>query len=325
MFFLLLFILNFSDLIPSPPCCDFYYIPEKVKGGYGKCEVHSYIEESLFWKYEKIWEIYYYDSLGNRIEKVRLNNKNLIIQKNNYFYNNKGNLIENTYTDDMGHNIKFSFSYDAKDSLIEVTKHFLHNSQNEKQIYVYDDNGNQIEEITYNTDGHSSYHVKRIYDKRSNLIETNYINWDGTKSNRIVFEFDSNNNQIKSLNYGSSGSLFSHSKSWYNKKNELIETISYDIKNDITSHFKYSYKYNNDGVIIKKIMKDQLNGIELIYIFDDYGNNTGYLESYSFFSRGEKWTRKYDEFGNVTEFIFYKNPKDEQGSNTYKLVYIYSK
>jgi len=71
-------------------------LPDKVKGGYKKCNVYMYS-----YKFGKIdikskMELYTckYDSRGNMIEKVQYNSDDSIESKNTHKYDSRGNRIE---------------------------------------------------------------------------------------------------------------------------------------------------------------------------------------------------------------------------------------
>ena len=135
--------------------------------------------------------IYNFSANKKKLEILTLNDRNLIIQKQNLKYNEQGKLLEQTIEDSNGLVIKkISNHYDAAGKLLLSSNH---RGNGEKIIkYFYDDYGKKINEeyVEYLANNKDFRKVRSsfYYDKNDKLIkiENNHF--------RILYSYDSKNN-----------------------------------------------------------------------------------------------------------------------------------
>lgn len=132
----------------------------------------------------------------------------------NYFFNNKGNLIE--------------------------VKDVLHGESGQKHTYKYDDKGNKVQEEYYDEDGVLQGKVNYKYDKPGNRIEKTFP--EGTK---ISYRYDSNGNMIEESTYDNDGNLYNRIAYQFDDNGLKIEEVQYDRNGKIV--IKYAYKYDSNG------------------------------------------------------------------------------
>ena len=134
-----------------------------------------------------------------------------------------------------------------------------------KNVYKFDERGNELERICYspNEDIDGKYTSK--YDDAGNLIEKCIYDSDGSLVNKSIYKYDESNNKIEWNSYTSTDSLF-----WKVRK-----------------FVKYSYRYDDQG-----------NEIEENYFFPNRNSNSSYKCIIKYDSKSN-WTQK-EEFYNGT-------------------------
>ena len=220
-------------------------------------------------------------------------------------FDDKGNLLEETYRDSNG-----SYAI-TQDSIIQYR-------------YKYDARGNQIEMTSYN----SSFKkhpfesdvatTKWEYDSNNNKTKTTYY----TKNDKLAdalqnvtyntFKFDDNNVLIERSNYDRNmqpalwdGVFKTHTvtnrfgkdsiTTYYNRQNKLQDGVS-----------KIVYKYNEFGTLISEQFYDKhnrptyydFNAHQIKYLYDKFQRNIGY-EYYG--KNGNKINNKYRYFKEEKE------------------------
>lgn len=147
------------------------------------------------------WDIYLYDTKGNRIERDQY-----------YLDNGKARrgITEYYKVDEKGNKIEEDSYWGNKDSL------------NYKAYIKYNDRGQEIENANFDSKGKPFVKVIRLYDEKGNQIEYQYYNRD-TLENRRIFKYDSAGNQTEGAIYTKDGSLSSKSLCKYDNKGNMTE------------------------------------------------------------------------------------------------------
>ena len=195
---------------------------------------------------------------------------------NEYIYDERGNLIEYTYTTDLGERYFDKYTYDSNNNMI---RHVYegHNGYGNSESYEYDNDGNLIKEFycsdltgvpytmneyTYDSAGRllmrssfdlygdpstPHYTKKYIYDEFGKLVKMTYGNYGGSYVGIVEYS------------YSGSGNLYKIQGS-ETDNGELVEQDS------------YTYSYDNSNRMTKEV--HEFNGITVStrYSYDKFGN-----------------------------------------------------
>ena len=178
---------------------------------------------------------------ANNITKYKLNG--YMIESNGFIptkftYNDKNQIIEeNNFTS----NTKLLHKYDSTGLEIEMNN-FHMDTLVQKKKFKYDIKGNEIEYNSYDYNGKLSFKIKNKFDGKK-IIESKWLNNDGTLSSTNKYKYDKNGNIIEDITIDSNNKVTNKYNSTYDKNNNLIEYrmfIDNDIRNELTI-YKYSY------------------------------------------------------------------------------------
>ena len=98
----------------------------------------------------------------------------------------------------------------------------------DKNIYRFDDKGNEIESASYGADGELMTKSLYKYDDKGNEIESAFYGADGTLIEESLYKYDDKGNKIESASYYADGKL---SYKWlykYDDRGNHIEWDEYD-------------------------------------------------------------------------------------------------
>jgi hypothetical protein len=209
----------------------------------------------------------------------------------------------------------------------------------------YDDNGNQIEENRYKSDGslESMWTSEYEYDDKGNVIEKNRYGsygWFWTSE----YEYDDNENLVEEKDSNSEGVLESKTTYEYDDNENLIEEKEYIFDKDgnpiVDSEHSYkyddngnligemffdccelrntiSYKYDDNGNLIGEMFFDCCEILLLNNAYDDKGNQIEMIEydtSYSYYQETYKY--EFDKLGNWIKKIVFSRYEDDSRGNT---------
>lgn len=179
-----------------------------------------------------------------------------------------------------------SYSYSYKFGDID------HNSEKRIRIEKYDQRGNKVEYIHYNSDGNffSKSIYKNKYDIDGKIIEINEYDPEGTISSKTIYKYDSNGNMIEGTPYYNDFKLGDKRKYKFDSNGNKVERKVYNPENEMTA--SSIYKYNQDNILI-----EELEDLIDVYLMSEIGKYTKNLY-------------KYDIHGNLIESIKY-NTLDE--------------
>lgn len=209
-------------------------------------------------------------------------------------------------------------SYKAFDIFGELQKGEVNNVGNSCFYLTFNENGNEIEKIYYNSDGTVDDKWITKYDEEGNEIENNNFTSDGSLLFKLIHKFDNKGNRIESNTYNSDGSINSNSTHKYDEKENYIESISHI--SDGYSAKKETYSYDDKGNVIEKNGYEADGSIRFKFLFhyDDKGNKIE--DSYITSDYTTNSTFKFDNKGNVIEELESIN-KSESIKNKYTYEY----
>lgn len=194
-------------------------------------------------------EKYKYDEYGNRIEESVCDSEENLIVQNQFVYDEQSRKLEWIRYTDQGPDWHYTYKYDNKGNQIEKnsfkpdgTIEYTRTTE-----YVYDSNGNLIQESNY-SDTQRIYRYDYGYDQEGNLIERAILNL----ASRSLHKYDKNGNTIESYFY-SGDILSSEYRSKYDEKGNRTEWYPYKYQESEGVHSyhepekcTYEYdKYNN--------------------------------------------------------------------------------
>lgn len=199
--------------------------------------------------------------------------------------------------------------------LVRIQRCSYFSAQDEQTGYVeylYDMDGNKIEEINYDSSGNLSVRRKYECDSNGRMIKETSLNAEGNLSNQYTYEYDSTGNLLRKNEYGWECYYYMYE---YDAVGKLIEERWYQDNgttrlNDEDSasyelYEKIVYEYDAEG---KKQKMTYLDGADnsmgsYIYEYDTAGNLTKEISCFSDGTIDESYyiEYEYDAFGNMVK------------------------
>lgn len=185
----------------------------------------------------------------------------------------------------------------------------------QKSTSKFNEEGNEIENADYNSDG--SLNTKTIfkYDKAENILEECSYNSNGNLSSKIIYTYDNKGKKKESNSYyESDGKLASSNK--YDENGNDIEWSFYLSSGKLMN--KVTYKFDDKGNKTEDNIVESLAiiaGGKTIYEYDNNNNMTGaksYEPNGSLSGESHHDYKNYDVNGNWTMQITYYNEKLEE-------------
>jgi len=214
---------------------------------------------------------------GYIMENIRYGSRKNLLEKTTFSYNENHNLI-NVSSYDSAENILFQriYIYNKKEQLIEREDISKDNSIYEREIYKY------INNVTY----------IYFYDSDGKLKYYNTHEKDSIKKEDILYLSDGKPISKKQYEYDDNGKLVRY-RSYYIPENNLQEDVI--------------YKYDDIGNLLEIFLPldFQIPNRRITYKYDD----RGYLYEYAYsnYDADYKFTYSYNDHGNLTEELCYKN------------------
>ncbi len=166
---------------------------------------------------------YLYDEKGNKLELKGYFSDGILGYRRTYLYNENGNLIEEkSYDGAMNFEGREVNKHDKNGNVIEKYRYYYDGSLRTSDFYqyLYDEKGNIIEKIFY--DSKYTY----LYDEKGNIIERSLYN-DGTFFDKNSYLYDVEGNEIED-NYSNSNGSLQYTSSFqykYDEQGNWIEKI----------------------------------------------------------------------------------------------------
>jgi hypothetical protein len=203
---------------------------------------------------------YKYDENGNLIDIFAYQNDGQIYEHTKYIYKNgmKIEMIRKRISTSKTQ--KIVYNYDSKGNNTEIINHGWDGYLFSIKKYEYDDNGKKtkMEEHSYYK-GQPRGKDIHVYDDRGNMIEERNITSDGTLMGKREYSYNKSNNIITEKGY-KGNELSVVWKYSYNNKGNLEEFIQYlgpEDKGIIDQHNKYEYLFDKEGNWIERTLKNK--------------------------------------------------------------------
>lgn len=171
-----------------------------------------------------------YDPQGNRIEEDQLYNEESLNFKSVFVHDSSGRLKEGVETDYKG-TVVFTWDYTHETALKITEKRVFPNEVLfSTSVYLYDANGNLLEETRSHTQTANDFKWVYRYDELGRMLEESFY---------LIRSKPLPNQTGKALNYRS---VYS-----YDKEGHPAEKIHYGATGDMESKKSYRYKYDSEG------------------------------------------------------------------------------
>lgn len=249
-------------------------------------------------------EEWLYDNKGNIVEYNSIVNDKIEIKKIAQ-YNEKNKIIEyKSYNSEGKLECHNTLKYDTKGNIIEKTR--TTENEDEKLIFIYDSYNRLVEESRYYK-GNFGKRFNYKYDSYGNKIEEKFSSANGSSwGSTTTFQYNSKGKQISSTRFDYEGEFSSKMIYKYDNFNRLTEIYQ---ENDSLSVNNSYYKYDNLGNKLEEISKNLSS--EEIKKFDIKGN---LLEK-------EKIKKYYAEGKPSREKTVYKYEYDSKGNWIKRIIY----
>lgn len=270
-------------------------ITTRIEFDLDRVEEHRYIQkEAVFGFDELVIEeseydrngllenriLFHYDQQKRNIGTIHYNSKNELLERLHITYNEE-NLIERTVVE-YNNGSKYIKDYCFTDLGLadEVVITDENGAFQGREVYVFDANGNVVEEIEMDDLNLEVLRQRRRFNANGSLLEEEVFR-AGELESRVIYEYEDHENFIRSLHYDSENRLIQTTTYLYDanhdlvemrtKSNidsyELIEEMEYDEgrnmiltigKADGKLVFRNSMSYENDKLISEEIFEKEL-------------------------------------------------------------------
>ena len=259
-----------------------------------------------------------YNELGQRVEWLSYDDDSLLAFE--FIYSENGNLIEeNQYNANGNLKLKKTYKYNEKDKKTEESVYNSDGSLAYQYIYKYKEFGNAVEEAGYDANGNLkfqdfkdivnvNYRNKYIYDDSGNQIEQlSYYSNDVLRS-RI--KYDQQGEIVESFSYFKDGILEEYRL--YNEQGERVEWTRYFLDGSVRRQRHWTYDTQGIRRISESLRYYPNNTIQYHSktVYDPLGNET---EQLSYDSEGGLLSKNVsvrDDTGRLLESI---NGQKENG------------
>ncbi len=250
------------------------FIKKRIEGNNKRAKLKLYGPVKSITKYNIIY--HYKKSKDSLYEGKTDYEEKIILDKN-------GNLLERySYHWDNKIYLDYTRKYDANNHLLEHTN-MLKGEISTRETYVYNKEGLLIERNKFYGDK-PYYKWMYTYDEKGNTIEEEDYYYDKMRSKRWKMSFDENNNKTLSKFYN------------YNEQHKLNFHYLYDSKKRILKRTEENL-FTKKTIPIEEFKYQNLSNNNRQVIRLEY-NNEGKLK--------DKFIRRYDSIGNMTEYLEYK-------------------
>lgn len=225
--------------------------------------------------------LYKYNNQNLRTEYVmyqRIHRPELEVSyKQSFHYNNKGLKTHEVVFDGQA-GYRITYEYYPDDNLKEIVKYGAGNKVDERWVYTYKDN---IQEISiFKPDKVLSSRMRKEYDENENLLLDIRLDDKGNEQKRVANKYDDKNRLIETAEYFS-GDLRKKQEFKYNDLNLVIEVIQH--KPDGSSFTQSKYKYDENGSLIEERWSEG-GSEEFSHKQSRYNDGGNVLETDSYFA-----------------------------------------
>ncbi len=229
-----------------------------------------------------------------------------------------GNEIKDLYYDKGGEISRSEeYQYDADGNLIEykyISYQSSENSDSSRQTWAYDENGNEIEYVSYDKYGNIERKTNSEYDAGGNQTKHTTYDENDEITGWTETAYDENGCEIKYEVYDKNGSCTRTITKEYDERRNLINYVIYDDDGELIEKSEYEYDKNDNRVKIVHYGDGVTISTKIEFGYDENGNETKYVAYTDSGRTISYWyEREYDENGNVIKHVGY----DSEGVSDY--------
>lgn len=220
-----------------------------------------------------------------------------------------------------------AYVFDEQGNCIEENRYKPDGSLDQRRTYRYDDQGNLREETRHysslpsSISSSSSFDCKTVYvwDGNGKVIDASLYGSDGSLLRFYVYVYDSRGNRVEQSEYGANGSLSTKEVYVYDDRGNIAERSEY--KPDGSLSARQIHKYDNNGNELENTRYKADGSIDYrrVRTYDENARKSEEVTYSRAFSRVSYYRRayRYDNKGNVVESTVY----DEYGCEKYAYEY----
>ena len=239
--------------------------------------------------------------------------------------------------------------YNREGYITENTEFYADSTMFQKEIYLYDEKRNKIEELLYDENNvleqrtKMKYNAQKLpvsavledekgkkiqrftyrYDERGNLTQLTGYDYRGKMAEKSYYTYNQHGSLIKHISFG----LFGNQKHYY--KHDANHKLTEELRTDSKDNFieKILYQFENQYKTVKNVHVDKNDKVlsAIIYVYDDYRNlleHTYFDENGNITERYE-FAYQYDSKNNWIQQIFYSGTEKTILSITERVIEYY--
>jgi len=193
-----------------------------------------------------------YNAFGLLAEGLSYDNDDRLLSVVSFLYDGIGNKIEErvhnykSYFSDEETLNSFYFEYDKKNNLVRQTG----GRMKFEYRYLYNKNGQQIDEKVMDSTGLMFIHTLSDYDQNGYLIQRQRIENRGEGDNSSEcsrYEYDAQGNQLRYIRCDGDCKPLSAIVKSYDDHNRIVEYLEVDVFGAIEATYTYRYKVDQFG------------------------------------------------------------------------------
>ncbi len=222
------------------------------------------LEEREFLMEKKV-----YNEKGNLITEISYYPNGSIIQQLGFFYDDNGNLIEETLEEE-GSEIAERKSHDYLENgkKHKTYVHYMDGSYDTIE-YIYDDKGRLISKITTDPDGDVDQRKEYKFQDDKLLKETEY-DYEDNITDEITYDYDENGNLTEMTHYDGIEKITIKTLHEYDDQGRRVESLIYNTKGKLVE--KHGFSYDEEDRVVKATEETPYENNITTMQYDEKGN-----------------------------------------------------
>ncbi len=225
--------------------------------------------------------LYKYNNKNLRTEYVmyqQLNRPELEVSYKQQFHYNEKNLKTHEVVFDGQSSYRIIYEYYPNDELKEIVKYGVGNKVDERWVYTYKDN---VQEINiFKPDKVLSSIMRKEFDENGNILLDIRLNNKGNELQRVVNKYDGKNRLVETAEFYS-GKMTKKQEFKYNNQDLVVEVIQHNP--DGSSFTQSKYQYDKNGSLIEERWSEGQSQ-EFSHKQSSYNDEGNVMETDSYFA-----------------------------------------
>lgn len=199
-----------------------------------------------------------YDSAGNLIRKplvsIRTDGTYVFRGYETWEYDAENRLIQHS-TFSSGILTSYTrYEYDEQNRVAKESTYDAAGGLTDCWVNTYRENGRELHQQRYNANGEPTNQCVETYDAAGRQLSYWYYAADGKVVSHHEIEYDADGRDIKRTHYAENNKLTGFSTYQYDEKGNQIRSEAVNASGEV-SVSEYSYTYDENGIVRKKITK----------------------------------------------------------------------